>query len=251
MATRAPERNIASLPEDYCTMKLAFGGESRAGTPGEPNQDCIRIVHPDSPPDSAKGTLFVLADGLGGYANGEIASRLVCDELPRLYYHGSAESGRENLQDAVSQANDIVYNAAQEFHGMCTTVVTAAVRGNSLVVGHVGDSKCFLIRDEKVWFATADHSVWISAFDGSGQRYLTRTVGARKELVPSMSELSLHPGDVIVLCSDGLTDALTPAEIVAGTITDSPEIAAHDLIALATRRGETDDVSVIVVRVGE
>ncbi len=251
MATRAPERFIASLPEDSCTMKLAFGGETRAGTQGEPNQDCIRIVQPDSPPDSAKGTLFVLADGLGGYANGEVASKLICDELPRLYYQSPAASSRERLHEAVSQANEIVFNAAQEYRGMCTTLVAALVRGKSLVVGHVGDSKCFLIRDEKVWFATADHSVWISAFDGSGQRYLTRTVGARKDLVPSVSELSLRPGDVIVLCSDGLTDALTPAEIIAGVMTDDPGSAASDLVALAAQRGATDDVSVIVVKFGE
>ena len=232
-------------------MKLAFGGESRAGTPGGPNQDCIRIVQPDLPPDSAKGIMFVLADGLGGYANGEVASRLVCDELPRLYYQSTVESSRENLHEAISQANEIVYDAAQEYHGMCTTVVAAVVRGNSLVVGHVGDSKCFLIRDEKVWFATADHSVWISSFDGSGQRYLTRTVGARKDLVPSVSELSLHSGDVIVFCTDGLSDALTPAEIVAGTMTDDPGSAARDLVASATQKGGTDDVSVIVVKVSE
>ncbi len=94
MTSRTHERTKLSMIAANRSFRLAYGGETKAGTMGRHNQDRIEIRHPKAPMVDQKGSLLVVADGLGGYAGGEVASRMVCDELPRLYYESTAEDCR-------------------------------------------------------------------------------------------------------------------------------------------------------------
>ncbi|MGA9120585.1 MAG: protein phosphatase 2C domain-containing protein [Bacteroidota bacterium] len=246
------ERMVQSLIESQPSHRLAYGGDSRPGTTGRPNQDCMRIVDPEAPLSEEKGLLFIVADGLGGYGNGEVASRMVCEELPRLYYECPGEDCRANLLHAVMQMNAILYKASSakgELHGMCTTLVAAVVRGDTLYVVHVGDSKAYLFRRGRVAYASTDHCIQIPTFESDGKRFLTQSLGARRSIAPSDDEIRLTHGDIIVLCTDGLSDSLLLEDIIAGSMADEPPAAVADLVQAANEAGGTDDISVILAKV--
>ncbi len=157
-----------------------------------------------------------------------------------------------NLCHAVERMNDTLYEASSasgESHGMCTTLVAAVVTGNTVVIVHVGDSKGFLFRDGKIVFATTDHCVQVPKFDSDAKRFLTQSLGAQQRIVPSAVELRLEDGDILVLCTDGLSDSLPLEQIIATSMADDPATASANLVTAAQDQGGTDDVSVIVARV--
>ncbi len=252
MTSRTHERSKLSMIAATRAFRLAYGGDTKAGTMGRHNQDRIEIRHPEAPMADQKGSLLLVADGLGGYAGGEVASRMVCDELPRLYYAGTAADCRSNLCHAVQEMNDILFaasSASGEAHGMCTTLVAAAVSGDSVVIVHVGDSKGFLFRDGTITFATTDHCVRVPNFDSEEKRFLTQSLGAQPHIEPSCVELRLKDGDILLLCTDGLSDSLSLEEIIDKSMAVDPATAASNLVTAAQDQGGTDDVSVIVARV--
>jgi len=228
--------------------------------------------------DSASG-LVVLADGMGGYNAGEVASGIAVNVvssglLPEL------ASGRELskvdvqtglthaallLQMQIAAANKGIYEAAQtrpECAGMGTTIVAALFHRNRVSIGHIGDSRCYRLRLDKFEQLTHDHSLLQEQID-SGQltpeqakyslnkNLVTRALGIEAIVPADIAEYRLEADDIYLLCSDGLTDMVEPPvihSIVERTRADLSRAAA-DLVDLANQNGGRDNISVILVRV--
>jgi protein phosphatase len=251
-------------------VQIVSGGVTDLGRVRSNNEDSFRIVEPLN--------LFILSDGMGGEAHGEIASSLAVDAIEKICSSSKADaqitlngtSTSENwteptrvLQTAVFQANFSIYQSSQEHpeqRGMGATVTAGWINGSKLSLAHVGDSRAYLLRTGNLQQLTNDHSLVAEqvrrgiitpqqAEESEMQSVLLRALGAHPEVDVDLDEFDLFPRDVLLLCSDGLTRMVTEPEI-AGTLqaeTD-PEKAAQKLVDLANERGGLDNVTVIVAR---
>jgi protein phosphatase len=215
--------------------------------------------------------LYAVADGMGGHAAGEIASRLAIETLlqarRRELPQGtkiSADEAATWLRDAFSEANRRICDSIrlhEERRGMGTTVVALLHNGEGAVVGHVGDSRVYLLRGDDLIRMTSDHS-WVNEqvklgllSDDAAQRHpmrniVTRALGSREDVLVDVASTRLEAGDVFVLCSDGLNTMLTDDEIRSVVLRhrDEPESACRALVHAANVSGGEDNVTVVVVR---
>ena len=219
--------------------------------------------------------LFVVADGMGGHASGEIASRMAV-EIIRDHMR-SPLKGEENLasKTAVSfsketnmlvsgirRANESIHEASHReggLKGMGTTVAAALIKGNTMSIAHVGDSRIYLVRDNALFRLTDDHSV-VSEQVKQGlitreeaelsdmSNVITRALGYEHTVSVDLDELDVVEGDRIVLCTDGLT-RMVPDDFILSTVAsvDKPEEACKILIDTACANGGKDNVTVIVI----
>jgi PPM family protein phosphatase len=239
----------------------------------------VRPHNEDSVFADPESGLVVLADGMGGYNAGEVASGIAVSVvsgglLPEL------SSGRELskvdvqtglthaallLQQQIAAANKGIYEAAQtrpECAGMGTTIVAAVFHGNRVSIGHIGDSRCYRLRGEKFEQLTHDHSLLQEQID-SGQltpeqakyslnkNLVTRALGIEAIVPADIAEYRLEADDLYLLCSDGLTDMVEPTvihNIVTAKRGDLSKTAA-DLVDLANSNGGRDNISVILIHV--
>jgi protein phosphatase len=250
-------------------VQIVSSGLSDVGRVRTNNEDSFRVVEPLG--------LFVLSDGMGGEAHGEVASAMAVDIIQKYCETEKEDSGAtvleatpENwksqtrrLRSAVRQANYLIYQAAQknpEQRGMGATVTTVWLKDSMLSVAHVGDSRAYLLRSGNLQQLTNDHSLVAEqvrrglitpqqAEESEMQSVLLRALGAHPEVDVDVDEVEIYPRDVLLLCSDGLTRMVTEPEI-AGTLQAEtmPSAAAEKLIALANESGGIDNVTVIVVR---
>ena len=251
-------------------MEIVSGGVTDVGRVRTNNEDSFRILEPLN--------LFILSDGMGGEAHGEVASALAVETIADYCAQPKEDSGvtlagvapdnwsadTKRLQNAVSQANFRIYDSAQknpEQRGMGATLTAAWVNGSKLSVAHVGDSRAYLLRNGALQQLTSDHSLVAEqvrrgiltpqqAEESEMQSVLLRALGAHPEVQVDVDETELFPHDVLLLCSDGLTRMVTEPEI-AGTLQaeTNPVSAAQKLVDLANERGGLDNVTVIVARV--
>ena len=250
-------------------MRIASGGATDVGRVRTNNEDCFRIV--------VALNLFVLSDGMGGEAHGEIASAMAVETIvkhcldietnPAARIVGPTQpnwSARtKRLSTAFHLANKNIFNSAEEHaeqHGMGATLTAAWIDGANLSIAHVGDSRAYLLRGGSLLQLTRDHSLVAEqvrrgilspaeAEESDMQSVLLRALGAQAEIEVDAEEHTVFPRDVLLLCSDGLTRMVTEPEI-AGTLqaeTD-PVRAAEKLIALANERGGPDNITVVIVR---
>lgn len=227
-------------------MTLIFAGDTHPGRARSDNEDVVGWKPEDG--------LWLVADGMGGHASGEVASGIVRDTL-------LAESATQNLEDSVCNAHRAIMEAAgtdAALNGMGSTVVAVKVAGNVGRVVWVGDSRAYLWRRRRLSRLTRDHSFveLLRERDGITETQLrnhpnrnvvTQTLGLG-EPVPSAVDVRLRSGDRIVLCSDGLNDELTDAQIaeVLGQ-PGEPADAVRRLIDGAVDNGGRDNVSVVMV----
>jgi PPM family protein phosphatase len=254
-------------------VQIVSGGVSDVGRVRTNNEDSFRVVEPLN--------LFILSDGMGGEAHGEIASSLAVETIAKycsepevsqedagVTHHGTASDSwspnARQLQNAVFQANFNIYQSAQkhpEQRGMGATVTSGWIHGNKLSVAHVGDSRAYLLRAGSLQQLTSDHSLVAEqvrrgiltpqqAEESEMQSVLLRALGAHPEVEVEVEEIDLMPRDVLLFCSDGLTRMVTEPEI-AGTLQAevNPAAAAQKLVDLANEGGGLDNVTVIVARV--
>jgi serine/threonine protein phosphatase PrpC len=251
-------------------VEIVSGGVTDVGRVRTNNEDSFRILEPLN--------LFILSDGMGGEAHGEVASALAVETIADYCAQPKEDSGvtlagvapdnwsadTKRLQNAVSQANFKIYDSAQknpEQRGMGATLTAAWVNGSKLSVAHVGDSRAYLLRNGALQQLTSDHSLVAEqvrrgiltpqqAEESDMQSVLLRALGAHPEVQVDVDETELFPRDVLLLCSDGLTRMVTEPEI-AGTLQaeTNPVSAAQKLVDLANERGGLDNVTVIVARV--
>ena len=216
--------------------------------------------------------LAVLADGMGGYNAGEVASHMATSfihaELGRwLREAGGASDSevRRAMDICVDNANRAIFNAANsnpQYAGMGTTLVLAVFRGPRLLVGHVGDSRAYRLRDGQLQQITRDHSLLQEQIDAglitpeqaacsANKNLVTRAVGVEDTVLLETHLHAVQPGDVLLLCSDGLSDMLDEAGIVA-LLQAQPSLPAAGtaLIEAANDAGGRDNISLILARAG-
>ncbi len=228
------------------------------------NQDaCAAQPAVDAPGFEAIGHLFVVADGMGGHAVGEKASAKAVRDIPFLYQKHAREGVLVALRRAFTETNAGIHAIGQEnpeFRGMGTTSTALVLRPEGVWVGHVGDSRAYRIRDGQAEQLTFDHSwVWEIARrqgvdpDDLGdckRNVIIRSLGPDPEVeIDIEGPHPISPGDIFLLCSDGLTGVVTPQEI--GTVVSVMPLddAARLLVHLANLRGGPDNITVLLVRV--
>jgi protein phosphatase len=253
-------------------VQIVSGGVSDVGRVRTNNEDSFRIVEPLN--------LFILSDGMGGEAHGEIASAMAVETIEKYcsqpealkedtgvtLHEATPETWSEQtkmLQNAVYQANYKIYQSAQkhpEQRGMGATITTGWINGTKLSLAHVGDSRAYLLRTGSLQQLTNDHSLVAEqvrrgiltpqqAEESDMQSVLLRALGANPEVDIEVDEVELMPRDVLLFCSDGLTRMVTEPEIAGSLQAETdPASAAQKLVDLANERGGLDNVSVIVAR---
>jgi serine/threonine protein phosphatase PrpC len=227
-------------------------GQTDRGVRRRKNEDSFLIL--DEPP------LFMVADGMGGYAGGEVASRLAVDVVKNVFLRGEFDARYRELPrrgsevaQAVQAANEHIYARAhevRELREMGTTMVCARFSTNKqrVYIGHVGDSRCYVLRKGKLHQITRDHTAAAEGITGPMGATLTRALGISRAVVVDLIIGKPHPGDVYMLCSDGLSKMVKDpriAEIL--TANENPADAVRELIEQANASGGRDNVTVILV----
>lgn len=238
----------------------------------------VRSHNEDSVAQEAACGLVVLADGMGGYNAGEVASGIavsvVATEICQRLQDASPaerddatgdELGVLLLRDNIRKANASIFQAAQsqpQYAGMGTTIVSGLFYDNRVVVGHVGDSRMYRLRGETLETATRDHSLLQEQIDGGmisledarlskNKNLVTRAVGIDAEVEPEIHVHDVQVGDIYLLCSDGLNDMVEDEDIQSTlyAMQGNLPLAAEQLIQMANDNGGRDNVSVILVKV--
>ena len=210
------------------------------------------------------GHLFMVADGMGAHAAGELASKLATDTVPHSYHKRSEVAPSEAIVDAVREANNVIYTKGSnsvDFQGMGTTCSCLLILPQGAVAAHVGDSRVYRLRDNRLEQLTFDHSlVWEMAAAGQAteedvpayvpKNVITRSLGPHPTVsVDVEGPFSLQTGDRFLLCSDGLTGPLKP-ELIGAVLGSLPlSNAAQTLIDLANLLGGPDNITTIVVEI--
>jgi protein phosphatase len=186
-------------------------------------------------------TLLAVADGVGGEAGGEMASAAATRALADGFFRVKGRPAADALAAAMRGANDAVLSTAGQAgaQGAASTLVAAAVDGSSAVIGNLGDSRAYLVRNGEIRLITSDHS-------GDYQSSITRFVGDPRGVQPDVFVEALRPGDRLVLCSDGLTRHVEDPEIASTIRRKDLEGAATALVDLAKSRGGEDNITVVL-----
>ncbi len=258
-----------SLAGHALLAKLAWALRSEPGDVRPHNEDFAGVFAPTIPDDAwDRGPLFVVADGLGGHAAGEVASRCAVESALRAWTEGTPAAPHQALRAAARTANTAVFDASLERgkRGMASTFTALTLAGRQAVIAHVGDSRCYLVRAGACSQLTNDHSrvgemlrsgllTPEQAANHPARSMITRTVGAEPMVQVDLVRQDTAAGDTFVLCSDGLWDVVARPEIadVAGAL-GTPRVptvadAADRLIEMALARHTPDNVTVLVVRV--
>ncbi|MEJ2522640.1 MAG: Stp1/IreP family PP2C-type Ser/Thr phosphatase [Gammaproteobacteria bacterium] len=224
--------------------------------------------------------LFVLADGMGGYNAGEIASELAIKTVTDMVNTGLDPERRSRidessglmrqsivLRNAVSRANKIIWQTAQnnpQCRGMGTTIVACLFHDNRVSIAHVGDSRVYRLRQSRFEQITLDHSLmqelvdrgFFSADEASrsaNRNYVTRALGVESSVEVEIQEESARKDDIYVLCSDGLSDMVEDEDIhlTLSTFSANLKTAGEQLVELANQNGGRDNISVCLAQVME
>ena len=232
-------------------MRIAdSAGTTDAGRKRRRNEDAYVLQPP----------LFAVADGMGGAQAGEVASRLTVDVF-REFHEADELEPEERVTAIIQEANRRIYERAREdtqASGMGTTVTAALVGEESVSIGHVGDSRAYRLRGGRLEQLTDDHSLVADLVRGGRltpeeadvhpqRSVITRALGTDAKVDVDAFTLEVQPGDVILLCSDGLTTMVTDEEIVA-IVREAKNLehAARQLVKAANRRGGEDNVTVVL-----
>ncbi|HID61818.1 MAG TPA: Stp1/IreP family PP2C-type Ser/Thr phosphatase, partial [Anaerolineae bacterium] len=212
-----------------------------------------------------RGRLYAVADGMGGHAAGEVASQQAIFTLFKEYYSSPSPEITKRLKEAIEAANAEVHAQAsldRAKAGMGTTLVAAVLQGDDLYVANVGDSRAYLVRKQSIEQITRDHS-WVNEQVQAGiiteqearehlyRNIITRSLGTKPDVDIDFFQRKAHPGDVLVLCCDGLSNEVEDDEIARIVSANSAQESAQKLIDLANQRGGPDNITAIVVKIGE
>jgi protein phosphatase len=246
-------------------MKTVIGAKTDRGIIREINEDNFCV-------DEDIG-LVAVADGLGGHASGEVASKMAIDVIrdyinrtektnePLIGSYNKEYSGTANrLASAIRLANKAIYEAAQgnsQWQGMGTTISAALLKGNKLSIAHVGDSRIYLARANQIEQLTDDHTLVYEqvrmglitkeyAEKSNIKNILTNALGIAPDVVVDVDELTLSDGDILILCTDGLNSMVPDSDILSVvTSVDNPSEACERLVEMANNNGGKDNITVI------
>ena len=260
----ADESKLTPEP-DLDAAKLEVGLATSVGRVRSANEDSVLCEPVDSPDVEQRGLFCVVADGMGGHAGGDVASSIAVQKARDVYYTADVDTVEEALMQAIETANRDVF---AESHGktgrdqMGSTMTAVVVLGAKAVVGHVGDSRCYLVEDGELKQITRDHS-WVSDEVQAGaltpeearvhprRNLITRALGLRPDVEVDVHQFSLKPGSVVLVCSDGLHGPVGDEEILAQLQRLPPQEAVDSLISLANERGGPDNISAVVIKAGD
>ena len=248
-------------------QKVEYALLSDIGFRRQNNQDsCTVLMAHDRHSWEDRGHLFMVADGMGGHAVGELASKIAVDTVPLAFNKLRHKPVAESLEQSIADANTAIHNRGmqnRDFLNMGTTCSTLILSPEGACIGHVGDSRVYRIRGDHIDQLTFDHSrQWELLREGKmkpedvmlyePRNVITRCLGPEPTVqVDIEGPFPILPGDTYLLCSDGLTNLLSDPEI--GTIARElpPAEACRLLVNLANLRGGSDNISVVIARVGE
>lgn len=243
-------------------MKLDLGLVTDRGRTRSSNQDFVGASQEVAPAQVAsKGRLLVVADGFGKEGSGQLASAAAVHAVTQAYYASEEPNVDAALLSAVRQANTAAYGATPGLppDQAGTTLTAAVVRNGVVTIAHVGDSRAYLLNAGRLVQLTQDHS-WAADQMRAGKltaeqaaqhpkrSNLMRALGIQTTVQVDLATQSLSPGDVLLLCSDGLVDQVSEAEILAALRSGPAQAAAQKLVNLANQHGGGDNVSVIVAK---
>jgi protein phosphatase len=233
----------------------------------------VRSHNEDSVETDPELGLAVLADGMGGYNAGEVASGIAVAMLKEEIRNALAAGGKDVapaealIQENSAKANGAIYQTARsqpQYAGMGTTLVIALFHGSHVTVGHIGDSRLYRFRAGQLEQVTRDHSLLQEQIDSGmiskeqarysqNKNLVTRAVGIDPEVETEVHTYDTQSGDIYLLCSDGLSDMVADEEIqsLMEQLQSNLQLAAAQLVQLANDSGGRDNISVILVRVGE
>ena len=251
------------LPSFPRFMNLEYFCATDTGRARSNNEDSVAL--------DETSALAVLADGMGGYNAGEVASGMatgfIKTELGRWLLEAGASATDSEVRRAmdicVDNANRAIFNAANanpQYAGMGTTLVVALFRGTRVLIGHVGDSRAYRLRSGRLMQMTRDHSLLQEQIDAglitpeqasfsANKNLVTRAVGVEDTVLLEIHQHEVHPGDLYLMCSDGLSDMLDDeslSQLLQGY--DSLDEAGQALIAAANDAGGKDNIAVVLVR---
>ncbi len=231
----------------------------------------VRENNEDSVTFDASSGLAVLADGMGGYNAGEVASAMattfIRSELGRWLTEAGHQTGAKDLRRAMEicadNANRAIFNAANanpQYAGMGTTLVVAVFQQDRLMLGHIGDSRCYRLRDGLLTRLTRDHSLLQEQLDAGlitpdeaagslHKNLITRALGVEDTVLLEVNEHRIAPGDLYLLCSDGLSDMIDEESMasILRAQTALPQLATR-LIETANANGGRDNISVLLAQ---
>jgi protein phosphatase len=248
-------------------LDVVFGQASDPGRVRPHNEDAAGYFTPRSRQESrSRGWMFAVADGVGGRDLGEVASAKAIEVITEEFARSSEGTSLPSLLPGlIQQANSAIHDEGlhPERRGrhMATTVVACALRHDQAVIVHVGDSRCYQVRDGKALQLTRDHT-WVAeqrklglitaaqAERSESRHVLTRSLGPELFVTPDTDIVSLKPGDVLVLCTDGLYGGLYPEDIarIASQNKDA-ETLARDLVKYAVEVDGSDNATAMVIQV--
>ncbi len=250
------------MPQTHACLHYTVATHTHPGKVRENNEDCYGHVQ-----DADGGLVAIVADGMGGHAAGEVASRMAVETVLEQASPAPSQTIPQALQSALLDANERIVEASQSAgrRGMGTTAVLSYFEGRNAWFAHVGDSRIYLFRKGELRWRTKDHTRVQSLVDAGlltqeAARHhpegnvLTRALGHRKmadgrALIVSVRERPIHmrEGDVVVMCSDGVSDLLEDDDIgrIVGAL--EPHQAVEQITQLALSRGGHDNITVMVV----
>ncbi len=237
-------------------------GLSDVGRVRSRNEDCYAVEEDDH--------LFIVADGMGGHGNGHVASRIATSAVRDAFLGEESQDARsiraiaERLRDAIAHAHSQIRKAGEQdnsLRGMGTTLIATVLEEDSAIIGHIGDSRAYALRGSTLTQLTEDHS-WVHEQVSAGhlsedqarehpfKSVVTRALGGEQSAEADLRRVQLKDGDLLVLCSDGLTGMLTDEEITeilleGGTLSDRCE----KLVSAANERGGVDNITVVLLQV--
>lgn len=242
-------------------MLISCAGDTHVGVVRSGNEDSFLLDY--------KQGVFIVADGMGGHAAGEVASEMAVEIIARELgnLRGLSDGDAyERIRIAIRTANQSIFErtlAEADKRGMGTTTTVLVLSGSRYLIGQVGDSRAYLLRSRQLIQLTKDHSYVQEQVDAGlltpeqarthpYSNVITRCVGANEDVVPDVYFGTLQQDDIILLASDGLTGMLEDeqlAKLLQGG--DPPEVVVNRLIAEANRRGGLDNITAIIVRIDE
>lgn len=234
----------------------------------------VRKNNEDALAFDAQSGLCLLADGMGGYNAGEVASSMAISFIDSELGRWLTEAGRQAtardvrraMEICVENANHSVFNAAhvnRQYAGMGTTLVLGIFQDSRLMLGHIGDSRCYRLRGTELLQLTKDHSLLQEQLDGGlispeearvsvNKNLITRALGVEDTVLLDVNEHRVAPGDLYMMCSDGLSDMVSDEGMAAILRSAQPlEHKARQLISAANQGGGRDNISVVLVQATE
>lgn len=250
-------------------MKVISSGMSHIGKVRKRNEDRFLV--------NDELGLYTVADGMGGHAGGEEASRIAVETVEQVIsrlmnnpsatlpysYEERVSPAARGLKYSIRLASEKIYREAKqspEYQGMGTTVTALWLADKEAHIAHVGDCRGYLLRDGKIEQLTEDHS-WVQQQVNAGnisaeearkhelRNVITRSVGFEEDVEIDTYSKDLKLGDIHLLCSDGLFNLVSEVELNEITLSSTPDKACRQMVDLANNRGGTDNITVVIVRV--